>query len=370
VQELEQLMSRHGGKFANYYYKNVVTHVVCDQLPDTKLKQLLKSKSATPVVRAAWITESIAAGKLLPISYFAIDRLAGSAAQQRMCVPLTAPKHSLHQQDIYPQLDPQHCLLPVHEHQGDGPATDLTQPRSSTAHAAVSPLDPAAHGPLSGQKTRHLPAATLTTVSAQPLNSAGDPFTAACEGQNNDRLGPGEAADSSLHGIAKIHPVLPYLANEQLETSAMLHDASSVVPEIDGAVVGDCVSGSVAGPASTRVIAASGDRATEPSTAQIGLLGVCQNATIGKPNAAMVGVAAADKDGKISTGVAVGKGFTAAERETATNQPQVSRFPILDTIDRTVMRILTMLQAAHRHGCTGRVWIQGSESLHLLHQFC
>ena len=105
MQELKQLMALHGGKFANYYYKTVVTHVICDHLPDTKLKQLLKSKSATPIVRAAWVVESIAAGKLLPPAQFSIDRLNIGHAQQRLCSAPERQQAELGAGDVYPQLE-------------------------------------------------------------------------------------------------------------------------------------------------------------------------------------------------------------------------------------------------------------------------
>lgn len=104
MQELKQLMTLHGGRFENYYHKSIVTHVVCDNLPDTKLKQLLKSKSATPIVHSAWIVESIAAGKLLPPSQFPINRLAINHAQQRL-VPAAPLQHAeLAKSTIFPQL--------------------------------------------------------------------------------------------------------------------------------------------------------------------------------------------------------------------------------------------------------------------------
>lgn len=39
-QELKQLMALHGGGFENYFSRDRVTHFVCSNLPDTKLKQL------------------------------------------------------------------------------------------------------------------------------------------------------------------------------------------------------------------------------------------------------------------------------------------------------------------------------------------
>jgi hypothetical protein len=47
--ELKQLMALHGGRFETYYHRNRVTHIVCSNLPDTKLKQLAHARWA-PVV--------------------------------------------------------------------------------------------------------------------------------------------------------------------------------------------------------------------------------------------------------------------------------------------------------------------------------
>ena len=97
-------MALHGGGFANYYNKDTVTHIVCDHLPDTKLKQMLKSRSALPLVKASWVVGSIAAGKLLPPSDFALDRLAVAPAQQRLAPQATTPEVQLQKTDFYAQL--------------------------------------------------------------------------------------------------------------------------------------------------------------------------------------------------------------------------------------------------------------------------
>lgn len=45
-----------------------VTHIVCSNLPDAKVKQLQKERSPTPIVRPEWIVDCIKAGRLLPVS--------------------------------------------------------------------------------------------------------------------------------------------------------------------------------------------------------------------------------------------------------------------------------------------------------------
>ena len=44
--ELKQLMARHGGRFENYLYRDTVTHIICSNLPDTKVKQLAHERCA------------------------------------------------------------------------------------------------------------------------------------------------------------------------------------------------------------------------------------------------------------------------------------------------------------------------------------
>lgn len=97
-------MALHGGGFANYYSKETVTHIVCDHLPDTKLKQMLKSRSALPLVKAAWVVSSITAGKLLPPTDFALDRLTMAPAQQRLAPQAVVPEVQLQKADFYAQL--------------------------------------------------------------------------------------------------------------------------------------------------------------------------------------------------------------------------------------------------------------------------
>jgi hypothetical protein len=38
------LQALHGGRFETYYYRDRVTHIICKNLPDTKLKQLAHAR--------------------------------------------------------------------------------------------------------------------------------------------------------------------------------------------------------------------------------------------------------------------------------------------------------------------------------------
>eukprot|EP00850_Spirogloea_muscicola_P002658 SM000010S04296 [mRNA] locus=s10:703471:709607:- [translate_table: standard] len=75
-QELRHLMMCHGGLFENYYSRERVTHIVCANLPDGKLKEYRKMWSLPPIVKPGWVTDSIKAGRLLRASDYQLERLA------------------------------------------------------------------------------------------------------------------------------------------------------------------------------------------------------------------------------------------------------------------------------------------------------
>lgn len=60
--ELRRLMMLHGGQFHVYYSRTKTTHIIANNLPNSKIQELKGEK----VVRPAWITDSIKAGQLLP----------------------------------------------------------------------------------------------------------------------------------------------------------------------------------------------------------------------------------------------------------------------------------------------------------------
>jgi nucleotidyltransferase/DNA polymerase involved in DNA repair len=82
--ELKQIMAVHGGRFENYYSRSTVTHIICTNLPDAKVKQFEKERSPTPVIRPEWIVKSIEAGKLLPITEFILWQLRGGPGQRTL----------------------------------------------------------------------------------------------------------------------------------------------------------------------------------------------------------------------------------------------------------------------------------------------
>ena len=72
--DLKDIMLANGGRFANYYSRVAVTHVVCAGLTAAKLAALKKAdRNHPPVVHPAWVTQSLKAGKLLPCASFALE---------------------------------------------------------------------------------------------------------------------------------------------------------------------------------------------------------------------------------------------------------------------------------------------------------
>uniref|UniRef100_A0A7N8WMY3 DNA repair protein REV1 n=1 Tax=Mastacembelus armatus TaxID=205130 RepID=A0A7N8WMY3_9TELE len=60
--ELRRLMMLHGGQFHVYYSRSKTTHIIANNLPNSKIQELKGEK----VIRPEWITDSIKAGCLLP----------------------------------------------------------------------------------------------------------------------------------------------------------------------------------------------------------------------------------------------------------------------------------------------------------------
>uniref|UniRef100_A0A803NNP0 DNA repair protein REV1 n=1 Tax=Cannabis sativa TaxID=3483 RepID=A0A803NNP0_CANSA len=64
-QELRGYMLKYGGRFENYFSRRRVTHIICSNLPSSKLKNLRSFSGGLPVVKPNWVVDSVAANKLL-----------------------------------------------------------------------------------------------------------------------------------------------------------------------------------------------------------------------------------------------------------------------------------------------------------------
>ncbi|KAI9181004.1 hypothetical protein LWI28_010199 [Acer negundo] len=77
-QELRGYMLKHGGRFENYFSRHRVTHIICSNLPNSKIKNLRSFSAGLPVVKPAWILDSVAANKLLTWVPYQLDQLANN----------------------------------------------------------------------------------------------------------------------------------------------------------------------------------------------------------------------------------------------------------------------------------------------------
>ncbi|CAN8246108.1 unnamed protein product [Cochlearia groenlandica] len=74
-QELKGYMMRYGGRFENYFSRRSVTHIICSNLPDSKVKNLRAFSRGLPVVKPSWIMDSISANRLLGWVPYQLDQL-------------------------------------------------------------------------------------------------------------------------------------------------------------------------------------------------------------------------------------------------------------------------------------------------------
>ncbi|XP_008442858.1 DNA repair protein REV1-like [Cucumis melo] len=64
-QELRGYMLKYGGRFVNYFSRRSVSHIICSNLPDSKIKNPRSFSRGLPVVKPTWILDSVASNKLL-----------------------------------------------------------------------------------------------------------------------------------------------------------------------------------------------------------------------------------------------------------------------------------------------------------------
>jgi DNA repair protein REV1 len=74
-QELKGYMMKYGGRFENYFSRRSVTHIICSNLPDSKVKNLRTFSRGLPVVKPTWIVDSISANRLLGWVPYQLDQL-------------------------------------------------------------------------------------------------------------------------------------------------------------------------------------------------------------------------------------------------------------------------------------------------------
>nr|XP_061799932.1 DNA repair protein REV1-like [Nerophis lumbriciformis] len=92
--ELRRLMMLHGGQFHVYYSRSKTTHIIANNLPNSKIQELRVEK----VIKPGWITDSIKAGRLLPYLHYQLyAKHKGPlfpAMKQRQTSETAGPSHS------------------------------------------------------------------------------------------------------------------------------------------------------------------------------------------------------------------------------------------------------------------------------------
>ncbi|XP_071726230.1 DNA repair protein REV1-like isoform X2 [Rutidosis leptorrhynchoides] len=81
-QELRSYMLKHGGRFENYFSRQLVTHIICSNLPSSKLKNFRAFSRGLPVVKPTWVLDSVVANKLLNWEPYQLDQLASETNKQ------------------------------------------------------------------------------------------------------------------------------------------------------------------------------------------------------------------------------------------------------------------------------------------------
>ncbi|KAG7220961.1 hypothetical protein INR49_010210 [Caranx melampygus] len=111
--ELRRLMMLHGGQFHVYYSRSKTTHIIANNLPNSKIQELKGEK----VIRPEWITDSVKAGRLLPyLQYQLYTKQKGPlfpGMTLRQTSEIAGPSHgplqlSVHQKLHLPQRSVQH----------------------------------------------------------------------------------------------------------------------------------------------------------------------------------------------------------------------------------------------------------------------
>ncbi|KAJ4965801.1 hypothetical protein NE237_017650 [Protea cynaroides] len=94
-QELKVFMLKYGGRFENYFSRHRVTHIICSNLPDSKIKNLRSFSGGLPVVKPTWVLDSVAANRLLSCVPYQLEQLANETSNQRKLSAFFFPKRNI-----------------------------------------------------------------------------------------------------------------------------------------------------------------------------------------------------------------------------------------------------------------------------------
>ncbi|PIA27042.1 hypothetical protein AQUCO_08300016v1 [Aquilegia coerulea] len=94
-QELRSYMLKYGGRFENYFSRSRVTHIICSNLPDSKVKNIRSFSRGLPVVKPTWVLDSVAANKLLNWVPYQLEQLVNNMQKQPKLSTFFVPKTNL-----------------------------------------------------------------------------------------------------------------------------------------------------------------------------------------------------------------------------------------------------------------------------------
>nr|XP_032811484.1 DNA repair protein REV1 isoform X1 [Petromyzon marinus] len=184
--ELRRLVLQRGGHFHTYYSRWSTTHIVAANLPDNKVRGLQPDQK---VVQPQWITDSIAAGKLLPHVPYLLH--SGRSRFQR-CLNFTAirPAESGH-------------------HDGGGDSGGGVRPRDKSASTSTDDIprrvpSPELEEPCPDPETVSQPCGTNQVQRGHEGSAAQREETGAAEREpgTGDTEGPRDVAETSLAEFA------------------------------------------------------------------------------------------------------------------------------------------------------------------------
>lgn len=79
--ELRRLMMIHGGIYHHYMRPKITTHIIASNLPYSKIMLYKKSQNPIPICKPQWITDSIAAGKILSFQDYLLYSITNAQPQ-------------------------------------------------------------------------------------------------------------------------------------------------------------------------------------------------------------------------------------------------------------------------------------------------
>ncbi|XP_051198867.1 DNA repair protein REV1 [Lolium perenne] len=81
-QELKEIMLNNGGRMVNYFSRHTVTHIICTHLPESKMRNMRAFSKGLPVVKPAWVVDSLAENRILSCIPYQISHHSSSSRKQ------------------------------------------------------------------------------------------------------------------------------------------------------------------------------------------------------------------------------------------------------------------------------------------------